>query len=1005
MADTFNFGLKGVGNTIQLGKAGPRLNLSGSVIQARNAADGAFVIVRGLDPVGDSDLATKLYVDSVAQGLDAKESCAAATTANLANFTTASGGQFTAVAATLDGVTLAEGDRVLVKDQSTQSQNGIYVVTATTTTLIRATDHNTSAEITAGNFVFVTEGTVAAGTGWVLQGPDPLTMNSSNLVWVQFSGAGTYTAGTGLTLTGTTFDLDFSELTSASVIATGDELIFQDGGVESRITVANFLADRDIVTATANGVLVRTAADTYSSVTITASAVAGDEGISIVNGDGVSGNPTIGIDIQGTSALGEAVATGDSVLMFNTSAGTNVEATVDQLKTFMNAGTSSTSITEGDTTVAVSDAGSGTVTTTIDGAVQITSIAASTTFDQNVIVSTGNTLTVADLTNNDVLIAGTGGLVEDSGGALTFDGSVLALTGDLTVTQSAYLVEQAAAGADTATQGQIWVRNDVPNTLMFTDDAGNDFTVNNVLEIEYSYSSAVTSTDPGAGVLNFNTVTIGSIATLYIDDVDNTGRDNSFMLANLGIGDLITFRSAFDPADYLVASVTSVTDSTGFWTIGLSPVHTGTIFTNGDQLRLSVEWQSQGVAATPTLITVADSTDTTSFPAFFESATGDLAPKTDASNYTYNATSGNLAAVSFNGVALSTAAGAGNYLNGSGSYVALTSNATHTGQVTGATALSLAVTAITDQPASGALVGTDTILVNDGGVLSEATMTQVATFTNATAGTVTSSGSPLSNEVAVFTSGTDIDSDSTFTWDATTLTVNELSFAGDTISNNTTDQPIIIRPNGTGSIIFQNGSSEEILELNDTVSAVNGLAITAGATGVPAQIRTGTGSEANIDIGFLTNGTGVISVTAGSGNYEDNVTADDDIPNKKYVDDAIQAVGGSGSLDSVTGTVSLTAAATVNIGAATGIPANCTILSVTLDVTVASDAATTVTVGDATNGAASYMVATENDPQTTGIYIADGRLLNGGAARQATATVATPGATGTATCIITFRHA
>lgn len=119
-------------------------------------------------------------------------------------------------------------------------------------------------------------------------------------------------------------------------------------------------------------------------------------------------------------------------------------------------------------------------------------------------------------------------------------------------------------------------------------------------------------------------------------------------------------------------------------------------------------------------------------------------------------------------------------------------NATHTGQVTGATALALDVTAVTAQPASGVIVGTDTIIINDGGVLSEATMTQVQTFVSG--GSVTASGSPLNNEVAVFTTGTDIDSDATFTWDATTLVVNELSFAGDTISNNTTDQPLILRP-------------------------------------------------------------------------------------------------------------------------------------------------------------------------------------------------------------------
>ena len=114
--------------------------------------------------------------------------------------------------------------------------------------------------------------------------------------------------------------------------------------------------------------------------------------------------------------------------------------------------------------------------------------------------------------------------------------------------------------------------------------------------------------------------------------------------------------------------------------------------------------------------------------------------------------------------------------------------------------------------------------------------------------------------------------------------------------------------------------------------------------------------------------------------------------------------GGFGTVDTVTGTVDLTSATAQNIGAAAGIPASATILSVLLDVTTISDAATTVTVGDATNGAASYMDATENDPQVLDVYIADGRLANAAAARQAQATVATAGTVGSATCIITFRH-
>jgi hypothetical protein len=933
MADTKNYGLKGVGDDVQFGKAGGRFVFNTGASDFRATTDGTTLAhLQVLTPVSDTDAATKLYVDSTAQGLDFKESCRCATTATTGTYNstggTAGNGQLTAVAASIDGVTVAQGDRVLIKDHSTAAANGIYEVQATTTTLNRAADSDSDAEVTAGNFTFIEEGTVNADAGFVLQGPDPLTVGTgggSDMNWVLFSTSSDIVAGTGLAKTGNVLDLDFSELTSAATIATADELIFQDGTVESRITVANFLADRDIVTATANGVLVRTANDTYASRTLTASAVAGDEGISIVNGDGVSGNPTIGLDILGqTNLTTDDVDDADELILYHSVAGGtegvgNYAITATKLKSYMNAGTSATSITELNTTLAVSDSGTdGTLTYTAD----------TTQNGLNLTIATGGTLTVTDLTNNDVLIAGTAGLIEDSGGNLTFDGTTLAVTGaatvstDLTVTESVYLIEQAAAGADTATRGQIWVRDDAPNTLMFTDDAGNDFTAHNVLEIDYAYSSTVTAADPGAGTLRFDSVTIGSITTLYIDDLDNTARDNSFLLANLAIGDVLTFRSASDPADYIVASASSVTDSTGYWTIGLTLIHTGTIFTNGDLLRISVEWQSQGGTA-DNIVVADDSADTTTFPVFVNDATGAQAPKTDASAYTYNASTGQLAATSF---------------------------------------------------IASSLTNNDVLIAGTSGLIEDS------------AGNLTFDGTTLAVTGAI--------------------TVDEITIDADTISNNTADQPIIIRPNGTGSIIFQNGSSEEILELNDTASAVNGLALSAGATGVPPTITTGTGAEANIDIGFLTNGTGVLSVTAGSGNYEDNVTAADDIPNKQYVDDAVAATGGSGTVDTIIESISLATPGVLTIGAADGIPANCTILSTTCDITTIADTAVTITVGDTTNGAASYMAASENDPEVQDIYIADGRLLNGGAARQANATIGgVDGTVGNATIIITFRHA
>ena len=146
-------------------------------------------------PTADTDAATKGYVDSVAQGLDPKQSVGAASTANIA---TLSG------LLTIDGVTLTAGERVLVKNQTTTSQNGIYVASATAWS--RALDMDAWTEV-PNAFVFVEEGSTQADTGWVCTANTGGTLNTTPITWAQFSGAGTYIAGNGLTLTGSTFDV------------------------------------------------------------------------------------------------------------------------------------------------------------------------------------------------------------------------------------------------------------------------------------------------------------------------------------------------------------------------------------------------------------------------------------------------------------------------------------------------------------------------------------------------------------------------------------------------------------------------------------------------------------------------------------------------------------------------------------------------------------------------------------------------------------------------------
>ena len=150
-------------------------------------------------PTDAADAATKGYVDSVAEGLHIHESVVAATTTNVALATALEDGDV------LDGITLATGNRILVKNQTTQSENGIYVVQASGQPS-RAADFDTATEVDSGDFVFVYSGTANAGTGWV-QTNRPATIGTDAIAFTQFSGAGTYIGGAGLTLDGTTFNV------------------------------------------------------------------------------------------------------------------------------------------------------------------------------------------------------------------------------------------------------------------------------------------------------------------------------------------------------------------------------------------------------------------------------------------------------------------------------------------------------------------------------------------------------------------------------------------------------------------------------------------------------------------------------------------------------------------------------------------------------------------------------------------------------------------------------
>jgi len=192
-----------------------KLNLSGGTMSG-NIAMGTNKITGLGTPTGDADAVTKSYVDAIAQGIDAKASVVAATTANI----TLSGTQ------TIDGVSVAANDRVLVKDQTTTSQNGIYIASASSWT--RSTDADAWTELVAA-YTFVEGGTTNGSNGYFCTVAAGGTLGTTAVTWTQFSGAGQITAGAGLVKSGNT--LDVGTASSSRIVVNSDNIDLAITGV------------------------------------------------------------------------------------------------------------------------------------------------------------------------------------------------------------------------------------------------------------------------------------------------------------------------------------------------------------------------------------------------------------------------------------------------------------------------------------------------------------------------------------------------------------------------------------------------------------------------------------------------------------------------------------------------------------------------------------------------------------------------------------------------------
>jgi len=337
------------------------------------------------DPSGAQDAATKAYVDSVANGLDVKDSVRVATTAALATSTYDNGaGTITADAngaLSIDGVTLSTNDRVLVKNQASAVQNGVYKVTNTGSgaaafVLTRTPDADQASEITGGAFVFVEEGTANADNGYVFTHNGTPTLGSDDITVAQFSGAGQISAGDAITKTGNTLDVAVDDTT---IEVSGDALQVKASGIgtnqlantavtegkiaNNAVTVDKLATTLDLSSNTItlpSEFVTTTGSQTLTNKTINAS--------QLVDGSVSNAKLTNStFTIRDESSTEDAISLGETLIVtggagIDTSISTNTLTISAELATSSNAGvatfnTGNFTVSSGDVTVTAIDGG------------------------------------------------------------------------------------------------------------------------------------------------------------------------------------------------------------------------------------------------------------------------------------------------------------------------------------------------------------------------------------------------------------------------------------------------------------------------------------------------------------------------------------------------------------------------------------------------------------------------------------------------------------------------
>ena len=249
-------------------------------------------------PVADIDIANKAYVDAVAQGQKIKDPCVCATTANI-NLTGLP---------IIDGYQTEVGSRVLAKNQDDNTENGIYV--ASTTTWSRADDMSIWAEV-PGASVFILNGNVNAATGWVAVAPEVGTIDVTPITFFQTSGAGTYTAGAGLTLTGNVFSITNTGVTAntyGSASSVPVLIVNSRGQITSALNTNISISPNQINAAIPNGSL------QHSTITVGTDSVALGGSLVTLHGVSISGSTNTLSNIGNSSLTNSSITiNGNSV--------------------------------------------------------------------------------------------------------------------------------------------------------------------------------------------------------------------------------------------------------------------------------------------------------------------------------------------------------------------------------------------------------------------------------------------------------------------------------------------------------------------------------------------------------------------------------------------------------------------------------------------------------------------------------------------------------------------